>query len=144
MASVQGHADAVAQIRPEVSIWRVLTGWTPPPPPAGTVAVRPWEEHDGALKDIEFSWASETAKHIGTTVHRFLQVIAEGGVDAWPPTRIAAARKLFAHHLRVLGVPEVELNNALKRVTEALLSALNDPRADGSCHHTRTRVPSGA
>jgi hypothetical protein len=28
-----------------------------------------------------------------------------------------------------LGVPEAELNNALKRVTEALLSALDDPRA---------------
>ena len=30
---------------------------------------------------------------------------------------------------RGLGVPEAELNNALKRVTEALLSALDDPRA---------------
>jgi hypothetical protein len=42
---------------------------------------------------------------------------------------VTAARKIFAHELRVLGVPEAELNNALKRVTEALLSALDDPRA---------------
>jgi ATP-dependent helicase/nuclease subunit A len=129
MVGVQGHGDAVTQVRPEPSIRRVLTGWLSPPPPAGAVAVRPWEEHDGALEDVEFSWASETAKHIGTTVHRFLQVIAEAGVEAWPPGRVTAARKLFAHDLRVLGVPEVELNNALKRVTEALLSALDDPRA---------------
>ena len=129
MAGVQGRADAVTQIRAEQPIRRVLTGWSPPPPPAGAVDIRPWEEHDGALEDVEFSWASETAKHIGTTVHRFLQVIAEAGVEAWPAARVTAARKIFAHELRVLGVPEVELNNALKRVTEALLSALDDPRA---------------
>jgi ATP-dependent exoDNAse (exonuclease V) beta subunit len=93
------------------------------------VSVRPWQEQSGTLEDVEFSWASETAKHIGTVVHRFLQVIAEEGVEVWASGRVAASREILARDLRILGVPEAQLAAALQRVTEALLSALEDSRA---------------
>ena len=40
---------------------------------------------------VEFDWASETARHVGTVVHRYLQRIAEEGVARWDAARHARA-----------------------------------------------------
>ena len=41
-------------------------------------------------EQIEFSWVGETARHVGTVVHRWLQRIAEDGLIRWNSNRAAA------------------------------------------------------
>jgi ATP-dependent exoDNAse (exonuclease V) beta subunit len=118
-----------ATIVPESVIRRVVSGWEPPLPPPGTVATRAWAELGAMFEEVEFSWASETARHVGTVVHRMLQTIAEEGIDAWNAPRVAGLREVFARDLRLLGVPETELPGARERVVAALAGALEDERA---------------
>jgi len=84
---------------------------------------------DTVSAPIEFSWASETARHVGTLVHATLQAMAEEGLDAWSEAAVRARRDHFARDLRMLGVPEAHVDAALGRVERALLGALGDARA---------------
>ena len=43
-----------------------------------------------ARSRCEFDWASETARHVGTVTHRWLQRIGEEGVERWDAERVAA------------------------------------------------------
>ncbi|MEO8040461.1 MAG: PD-(D/E)XK nuclease family protein, partial [Betaproteobacteria bacterium] len=111
------------------TIRRLALDWIVPPPPPG-IAALPRRERTGMFPvEVEFSWASETAKHVGTVVHRALQSIAEDGLARWDPTRATAAHPVFARELRVRGVPEPELERALSRVVAAVHGALADERA---------------
>ncbi|MGH8621092.1 MAG: PD-(D/E)XK nuclease family protein, partial [Burkholderiales bacterium] len=109
---------------------RVVSGWEPPPP-AGGLAWRTEKllPRAGSPHDVvEFSWASETAKHVGTVVHRFLQLVAEEGPDRWGAQRAGAMREIFARDLRRLGVPDAELKGAVARVHGALVACLGAER----------------
>jgi ATP-dependent exoDNAse (exonuclease V) beta subunit len=75
----------------------------------------------------EFTWASPTAAHVGTIVHRHLQGIAEIGLDAWKPGDLGERLEQFAAELRLLGVDRDELESAARRVAAALRAALDDP-----------------
>ncbi len=79
---------------------------------------------------IDFEWASDTARHVGTVVHAFLQRMAEGGAKAWTTERIASAstRTLIEVQLATLGVANEELANASTRIQYALSQTLEDPR----------------
>ncbi|MGD9599871.1 MAG: UvrD-helicase domain-containing protein [Steroidobacteraceae bacterium] len=72
----------------------------------------------------EFSWVRETARHIGTVVHRALEQWGRGQ----PPTAqaIEAARPGHRALLARLGVPEGELAAAVDTVTRALLRTQAD------------------
>ena len=77
---------------------------------------------------IEFSWAGETARHIGIITHRWLQRIAAEGAQAWDATRVAALATAVEADLARRGIPPVERTDAVERVLAALESALADPR----------------
>ena len=77
---------------------------------------------------VDFDWASDTARHIGTVVHAFLQRIAEGGLANWTPAHIAISQARIAHELTNLGIGADELVTATNRVTDALTRTMGDPR----------------
>jgi ATP-dependent exoDNAse (exonuclease V) beta subunit len=77
---------------------------------------------------IDFEWAGETARHVGTLVHAFLQCIAREGAAGWNTGRVARSRDNFAAELRRLGVAAGELSAATRRVSEALNNTLDDAR----------------
>ncbi|MBL0121320.1 MAG: UvrD-helicase domain-containing protein [Betaproteobacteria bacterium] len=77
---------------------------------------------------IDFDWASETARHVGTVVHAYLQFIAEDGLDRWNVERVAASTRRFGRELERLGVANAELPTAAGRVAEALMHTLSDSR----------------
>jgi ATP-dependent exoDNAse (exonuclease V) beta subunit len=81
------------------------------------------------LPEIEFSWAGETARHVGTVVHRFLQQIAQDGLARWNVERLGAAEDIARSALRAAGVPDVELDQACTRVHRALTGALAHDKA---------------
>jgi ATP-dependent exoDNAse (exonuclease V) beta subunit len=113
------------------AIRRFPSGWKPPEPPA-TVAWKPpaGPEYQGKSPhdEVEFSWASETAKHVGTVVHRFLQIVAEEGIARWDARRVASLREVFARDLQRLGVPDAERKGAVTRVHDALAACLTAER----------------
>ncbi|MFO0325978.1 MAG: UvrD-helicase domain-containing protein [Burkholderiales bacterium] len=77
---------------------------------------------------IDFEWASDTARHVGTVVHLFLQRIATDGVDRWSRARIEASRGLFQRELSRLGVARSEIEEATKRAEAALNNTFADER----------------
>ncbi len=90
---------------------------------AGTLPPLPDE-----LPPVEFDWASETTRHIGTVVHRALQQIGREGLARWTPERLKALAPGFRLALARQGVPQDKLADAAMRVQETVSRALGDPR----------------
>ncbi len=78
---------------------------------------------------VEFEWAGVAAKHVGTLVHRMLNLMSEQGVVAWSDDQLNTRHDRFGVELTALGVPDEELERAVKSVTDALSTALNDSTA---------------
>jgi len=121
-------AGAAAEVPPTL-LERLVAGWTPPDEEQPALCAPAQPVADTLLAPIEFSWASETARHVGTVVHATLQQVAEEGLARWSADAVRARRAWFARDLRALGVPEANLDGALARVERALAGALEDPRA---------------
>ena len=100
----------------------------PLPPPQGlahgAVVLSPRADFPA----VDFDWASDAARHIGTVVHAFLQRIAEEGLAAWPSERIGEASAKIMSELRRLGVANKALPDATARASNALVNALGDER----------------
>ena len=77
---------------------------------------------------IEFSWAGETARHVGTVVHRWLQRIAEDELGGWDASRISSLQKSFVRDLQRRGVAPAELERSAESVALALRNTLSDER----------------
>ncbi len=108
---------------------RLRTGWRPSiqrgeefQSPA-TVA-----EESIAEDNLEFLWAGETARRVGTVVHRQLQRIGEDGLEHWSPERIHRNREHYRQLLRDLGVNSKDINSASARVTQSLETTIEDQR----------------
>ena len=99
------------------------------------------EEAFVGSNSIDFEWASETARHVGSVVHAFLQRIAEEGVDKWNTARIAAVAPTIERELLQIGVASDELPSAAKRVIGALDNTLADVRGRWSLQsHAEARA----
>jgi ATP-dependent exoDNAse (exonuclease V) beta subunit len=85
--------------------------------PAAPVVARP-----------EFAWAGQASVHVGTVVHRFLQQIADRGIEQWNADTIRARLPAFRGELELLGVDRGELASAAERVAAALVATLEDPQ----------------
>ncbi len=77
---------------------------------------------------IEFEWAGETTKHIGSIVHNAIQSIAEEGTTKWTKAFINAEQQKFDVALKQLGVPKDERFDAVKRIVQALSNMIDDER----------------
>ncbi|HEX5463446.1 MAG TPA: UvrD-helicase domain-containing protein [Burkholderiales bacterium] len=117
-------------VPPATVIRRLPAGWCAPQPQdvAWKAPAESSSDEDDLRGGVEFSWASETARHVGTVVHRFLQIIAEDGVVRWDDQRIAIMHEAFARELARLGVPRSERDAAVLRVAVALGESLRHER----------------
>ncbi len=97
--------------------------------PEAPAAVRWTAPEEGRQEeDIEFSWAGETARHVGTIVHRWLQRIADDELRGWDARRVDALKTRFAKELERRGVPPPELKASTEQVGAALKNATSDER----------------
>ncbi len=123
-----GKADGKRGEYPiDQSFRRLVSGWMLPSAPA---PVR-WKTPDHIISaggEIEYSWVGETARLIGSIVHRWLQRIAEEGVKSWSPARIQGLRDTLRFQLVAVGVNEIDSGTAVQRVVAALVQAVTDPR----------------
>jgi ATP-dependent helicase/nuclease subunit A len=124
-AAPPASQEAAAVI--DQSLRRLPAAWALPaaPPPA---AWTPPPDMARAHDEIEFSWAGETARHVGSVVHRWLQRIAEDGLDGWDAARVVALQKAFREQLALRGVPRDEVADAAARVARAVTQTLADTR----------------
>jgi ATP-dependent exoDNAse (exonuclease V) beta subunit len=78
---------------------------------------------------VEFDWATETARHVGTVVHRELQLHARGQgiVPEGDAVRRALLRRYVAE-LAELGVPHERREEAAARALRAVSRTLADER----------------
>jgi len=108
---------------------RLAADWIPPafPGPLQWSSL-PQEEQMPDAAVVEFSWAGETARHVGSVVHRFLQRMAEEGLNVWDIERVDTMAEALSLALKQEGVLATEMKGALARVREALTGVLADPR----------------
>jgi len=76
---------------------------------------------------IEFDWAGETARHIGTVVHELLQDLSHAStisIDINTQQYISKCQYLLLQH----GVLQSDLEYAVDRVLESVRNCITDPR----------------
>jgi ATP-dependent exoDNAse (exonuclease V) beta subunit len=95
----------------------------PPPPVRWEAPAEP-----RAQAEIEFSWAGETARHVGSVVHRWLQRMAQDALSGWDAKRIASLGGLIRRDLQRRGVSTADVARSAEIVASALVNALADPR----------------
>jgi ATP-dependent exoDNAse (exonuclease V) beta subunit len=142
-ASPATDARGAARVPAHV-LRRLPAGWRTPPPPSAVESrgERPEPPADRSALAVEFDWAGETARHVGTVVHRALMEISRDGADAWDAARLERRRPAWRAMLAGLGIPERELAGSLQRVDDALAKVVADARGrwllDTSHAHARS------
>ncbi|MBA3756459.1 MAG: UvrD-helicase domain-containing protein, partial [Nitrosomonas sp.] len=111
------------------NIGRLRSDWVLPDAPESVI----WQESYGSRQiqeEIEFSWVSEMARHVGNVVHRWLQQIAEDEMRDWNTARIQMMQDQFRQNLFASGVSgsSKEIGYAVERIILALTNAINDKR----------------
>jgi len=122
----QPEAAAQTQVIDQ-ALRRLPAGWVLPDAPDAADWASP-QDQARVQDDLEFSWAGETARRIGSVVHRWLQRIADDGGAGWDAARIAALQPAIRHALAAQGVGESELAQAATRTQQALLNCVGDAR----------------
>ncbi len=107
---------------------RMPADWVLPASPESVT----WQEEmtQTELPDTlpEYEWAGETIKHIGTVVHRFIQIMAGEGIEHWDEVSVKSKRTLFEVSLKCLGVPAKDIEWATGSTGEALIKMIHDER----------------
>lgn len=103
------------------------------PMPSMPASVTTTSANDRAVAltgNVDFEWAGETARHVGTVVHAHLQNIAESGIGQWHTGRVVTLSPRIEREMLRLGVLPPDVANATQRVIDALLHAVTDPRGE--------------
>lgn len=104
-----------------------LTWKAPSPAPPAAVDTEP-EGVAGLSGEPEYYWAGETARHIGTVVHRYLCRIAREGLGGWSSERPLAESDRVRAALKACGLSGGNLDEAVSKAVTAVSKALKDPR----------------
>ncbi len=113
-------------MRRDPPLRRLPDGWRSPVAPGGPVISSTTATRGLESAPVEFDWASETARHVGTVVHSELQRLATGAAPPATGDRAVLAR--YAIELAELGVPEDRRDAAAARVRAAVEHTLADER----------------
>ncbi|MCY3803118.1 MAG: UvrD-helicase domain-containing protein [Gammaproteobacteria bacterium] len=108
---------------------RLAAGWQLPEPPASlracSTAPAPTDQEDV----ITFDWAGETARYVGTVMHRLLQHIGAMGLERLEqPGDVRELEHIGYSLLKQMAVPEDRLEAAFSDVCKALQATLADER----------------
>ena len=106
---------------------RLSLDWSMPTPP------EPVQVAGGAVENVagelvEFDWAGETARHVGTVVHRLLQHIGKIGIDHIEAADLRRFEQIGRKMLIRLGLPEGRLKVAVEEICSAIQAALEHER----------------
>jgi ATP-dependent exoDNAse (exonuclease V) beta subunit len=77
---------------------------------------------------IEYDWASPTARHVGSLVHRLLEQIANDQLLGWDDQRLKDLQPSLENALQAQGVSKADLGWAAGSVVKALRQTLGHPQ----------------
>ena len=119
------EGEASPDIVREPPLHRLPLEWRVPEPESPRI-VSTRSPTAAAQQPVEFDWATETARHVGTVVHRELQRIARDGTAGG--ASVAVTRRRYVDELAELGVPAERRESAAQRVASAVSRTLSDER----------------
>jgi ATP-dependent helicase/nuclease subunit A len=102
--------------------------WSVPTPAAAVPAAPSVERVAEEAERPEFDWVGETARHVGTLVHRELERLVKAPLPHVQNWNSKARRAQFDLEIAELGVPEHLRREACERVIAAVQATLSDPR----------------
>jgi ATP-dependent helicase/nuclease subunit A len=123
-----GEHDSPAEIAPASTQRRrrLARGAAQPAPPADVLARGDVVQVAIEDEDIEFSWARQTARRVGTVVHEELERFAQGGLPEI--AQLSARGPRLESRLRTLGVDAEAARAGAERALTALRATLADAR----------------
>jgi ATP-dependent exoDNAse (exonuclease V) beta subunit len=111
------------------TLWRLPADWRLPAPVDGSIVSSGTLRTPAPVTAPEFDWAGATIRHVGSTVHLYLQRMAEQGLDGWDRSVLSRCAPAIRRNLAQLGADPAELDSAEGKVSEALANVLGDDRA---------------
>lgn len=111
-----------------LTLRRLASHWRAPELPDDLQSRKLEIIRDEADESLKFEWAGETARHVGTVVHRVLQQVGREGLSHWSLSRVRAMEGYLEGHLHALGVPDEALEPAVERALQALEESLSSER----------------
>jgi ATP-dependent helicase/nuclease subunit A len=123
-----------------VPLLRLPSVWRLPEMPVTVPAAGTFESASDR-DPVEFDWARETARRIGTVAHRLFRQLSDEGIERWTAERSGIERKRVARELASLGLTVTEVDAAVEQVIAAISTTLDDPRGRWlfSTDHTEAR-----
>ena len=106
-------------VHSRMGVWSAPALKLPPQPDVAAAA--------GTLAEVEYAWATDVARHVGTVVHGWLRALAgqpDPAARDWSSDDVRARSRMA---LARLGVPSGELESATERVVSALQTGLASP-----------------
>ncbi|MDT8317914.1 MAG: UvrD-helicase domain-containing protein [bacterium] len=105
--------------------------------PSGWKAPEPYEDIEVEIKGrpdiypeerLEFDWAGEAIKRLGTVLHNYFCVITGDGINSWSIDRLKDEKGRIASSLQALGLSRSDAAPMAREGVDILISALSDPR----------------
>jgi len=81
------------------------------------------------VERIEFSWAGQAARLIGTLTHQYLHGMGEQGLDQWNKDYIEKLQPAIKGNLISSGLPQDALDDSIKKVMYSLMNVINSEKA---------------
>ena len=110
------------------NIRRRCLDWTPPEPPVYFENQNAPDVDEEQVFVVEYDWAGENIRRIGTAVHRYIQSIGDNSTG-WLQRDFSDQRRAISAYLEQLGIDKDILPQATGRVIRALSAMQSDPRA---------------
>lgn len=119
---------------------RLVADWQTPPPEAPPLPT-PRIQKLPVFEPIDFSWAGETVRLIGVTLHRLLQHIGQIGIERFDQHDLETLAQRAPSMLRQLGIAPQQLETASRQIKTALENMCADARGRWilSKQHTQAR-----
>lgn len=129
--SLSDAIDHVDNSNQEKTLYRLHSDWQQPVAPQGQLLANyiPQFDYQEDSNQINLQCQSNTARHTGTVVHRYLQAFAESGLQHWPETRIHQCQSKIKNQLKTLGVSITDIDSATQRAIKILCNVINDSQA---------------
>jgi len=105
---------------------RLESDWTCPPPPGGVLAMPEVEEEREF--NLEFDWAGESARLVGTVVHRILEQLTRQAGAPEKDDELTRLNVIGRQMLVQEGLPRDQVDAAASKVESALNNMLQDER----------------
>jgi len=121
---------------------RLVSDWRCPEPPAGIHAPVSADESANEEGPVEFDWAGEMARHIGTVVHRILQYLGSSKKQLDEAYAQMSLRDISRQLLGQAGVSSEQMDASIERVRVAVNNTVEDEYGRWLLSHEHQAVQS--